>query len=77
MWTGQLNTSIEGRAVYDGLGQRVQSVESGTTKTLVYDISGQIVAEYSGQVTGTGGTHYLIKNGFDFGLLFSRKQNDR
>jgi RHS repeat-associated protein len=60
VWTGQLHTSIEGRAVYDGLGQRVQSVENGTTKTLVYDIHGQVVAEYGGEDIGTGGTHYMM-----------------
>ena len=50
----------ESTAVYDGLGQRVQTTTNGTTKTLVYDQFGQLVAEYGGQVIGTGGVRYVM-----------------
>src|SRR6266498_1332382 len=33
-------------SVYDGAGQRVQTTANNSTRTMVYDIFGQIVAEY-------------------------------
>ena len=32
--------------MYDGLGQRVQTTANGETRHLVYDIAGQLIAEY-------------------------------
>jgi uncharacterized protein RhaS with RHS repeats len=48
-------------AVYDGLGQRVQISTGAGTKTLIYDIKGQVVAEYGGALTPqTGEVRYLM-----------------
>ncbi len=47
-------------AVYDGLGQRVQTTSNGVTQNLVYDASGQIVADYGAQLIGTGGVQYVM-----------------
>jgi len=41
------NTSVEG-AVYDAGGLRVQTSASGVTRTMVYDVMGQDVADYNG-----------------------------
>lgn len=60
VWSAELNSSLESRSVYDGLGQRVQIAENGTVRNMVYDISGKLIAEYGGQVVGTGGTHYVV-----------------
>lgn len=52
----------QGEAVYDGLGQRVQVTESGVTRKQVYDIFGQLVAEYGGGLEegDPGGVKYLM-----------------
>jgi RHS repeat-associated protein len=49
-------------AVYDGLGQRVQTKSEGVIKNYVYDITGKLVAEYGGQPTtgDAGGVKYLM-----------------
>lgn len=61
VWVASTTTAGESTAVYDGLGQRVQTNVTGSVKTLVYDIQGQLVAEYGGgQATGTGGTRYVM-----------------
>jgi len=50
----------ETTAIYDGLGQRIQSTSSEGTTNLVYDAFGQLVAEYGATVTlGAGGVKYL------------------
>jgi RHS repeat-associated protein len=44
-----LADQVIGESVYDGLGQRVATKVGDVWKTFVYDISGQIVAEYGGE----------------------------
>jgi RHS repeat-associated protein len=47
-------------AVYDALGQRVQTTSGGETRDYVYDAFGRVVAEYSTQApTGAGGVNYI------------------
>jgi RHS repeat-associated protein len=54
------NGSVVGSYVYDGAGKRVKKVDSATT-IFVYNILGQIVAEYSDVTpSGASGTSYLI-----------------
>ena len=53
----------ETTSVYDGLGQRVQSTNSGVATNLVYDAFGQLVAEYGATATqGSGGVTYLASD---------------
>ncbi len=42
------NHSNQQTSVYDSAGQRVQTTANGVTRTMVYDIFGQQVADYSG-----------------------------
>jgi RHS repeat-associated protein len=44
--TTNLDGGAETKSVYDGLGQRVRQTAGGETHHFVYDIAGQIVAEY-------------------------------
>jgi RHS repeat-associated protein len=61
VWSGYSDNTGSLSAVYDGLGQRVQSSAGTVTKTLVYDIFGQKVAEYGGQTTQqTSGVRYQM-----------------
>lgn len=47
-------------AVYDALGQRVQTTSGGETRDYVYDAFGRPVAEYSTQApAGAGGVSYI------------------
>jgi hypothetical protein len=43
----QDNTTIQ-TSVYDCAGQRVQTTASGVTRTMIYDVFGQNVADYLG-----------------------------
>lgn len=53
----------ETTSLYDGLGQRVQSTNSGVVTNLVYDAFGQLIAEYnSTPVGGAGGVTYLASD---------------
>jgi RHS repeat-associated protein len=48
-------------SVYDGLGQRVQTVLNNVTTTIVYDIAGRKVAEYTDQAQAGGdGLRYVL-----------------
>lgn len=46
-------------AVYDGLGQRVQTTNGGVTCNYVFDVEGRVIAEYSSQAAGAGGVRYV------------------
>jgi RHS repeat-associated protein len=60
-WSANTDNTGEATAVYDALGQRVQTTFNGNTKTLVYDVFGRMVAEYDSQAqSGTGGVKYLM-----------------
>jgi RHS repeat-associated protein len=50
------------RAVYDGLGQRVQTISNNVTRNLVSDIFGRLVAEYGGEAVQNdgGGVKYMM-----------------
>src|SRR5207253_1817541 len=61
-WSAYLDNSGVSTAVYDGAGQRVQSTSYGTTAISVYDIFGQLVAEYGNAQQGVGGTHYILSD---------------
>lgn len=62
--SAQLDGTGVATAIYDGLGQRVQTVENGVTRKIVFDAFGQMVAEYGGEVTQNdpGGTKYLMSD---------------
>jgi RHS repeat-associated protein len=45
-----LNDTDLSTAMHDGAGQRVQTTSGGVTRNLVYDIFGQVVAEYEGGI---------------------------
>lgn len=57
----QDNTNVQ-TAVYDCAGRRVQTISNGITRTMVYDIGGQIVAEYVGNST-TPGLENIYRSG--------------
>jgi RHS repeat-associated protein len=54
IWSANLDGTNPATSVYDGLGQRIQTVQAGVTKSYFYDINGSVVAEYE----ATGGTSY-------------------
>jgi RHS repeat-associated protein len=63
VWSGYSDNTGSLSTVYDGLGQRVQSISATATKTFVYDIYGQAVAEYGGTTTqATSGVRYLMSD---------------
>ncbi len=53
--TGSTQTTY----VYDGEGRRVQKIESSATSTYVYDVSGELAAEYTTGALTVSGTQYL------------------
>jgi RHS repeat-associated protein len=61
VWTSFSDNTGTLSAVYDGMGQRVQSISATETRTLIFDIFGQVVAEYGGQTTQqTSGVRYMM-----------------
>lgn len=46
--TTATNSDFAQSAVYDCTGQRVQTTANGVTRTIIYDIFGQLVADYNG-----------------------------
>lgn len=62
-WSANVDNTGQATAVYDALGQRVQTTASGNTKIMVYDVFGKMIAEYDSQPqSGTGGTKYLLSD---------------
>lgn len=59
VWADTTAGGSETTAVYDGLGRRVQTVVGGQTRRMVYDIFGQLIAEYGAAPVGAGGLKYL------------------
>ncbi|HEY9402809.1 MAG TPA: BPSL0067 family protein [Pyrinomonadaceae bacterium] len=59
-WAANLDDSGATTAVYDGLGQRVQTMYAGQPRTMVYDISGKVVAEYGAAEADGGGLRYVF-----------------
>jgi RHS repeat-associated protein len=55
-----LNDTDASTAMYDGAGQRVQTIAGGVTRNLVYDINGQVVAEYE---TGSLKREHIYRGG--------------
>jgi RHS repeat-associated protein len=49
-------------AVYDALGQRVQTTTGGNTRVMVYDVAGRVVAEYGQADAGVGGLRYVFSD---------------
>lgn len=47
-------------AVYDGMGQRVQTMYAGQARVMVYDIIGCVVAEYGAAEQDGGGLRYIF-----------------
>ena len=60
IWSANLDGSNPATAVYDGLGQRVQTTHAGVTKTYFYDINGSVIAEYEA-ASGTGYGYGVLK----------------
>lgn len=62
--SAQLDGTGVATALYDGLGQRVQVTENGVTRKVVFDVFGQLVAEYGGETVpgDQGGTKYLMSD---------------
>jgi RHS repeat-associated protein len=56
------NTVYQSDSVYDALGQRVAAKVNGIWQHFVYDISGQMVAEYGTESEGKGAVNYIHKD---------------
>ena len=56
-WSANGDGSNVSTSVYDGLGQRVQTTVGAITRTFVYDIFGQVIAEYEGNTLKRGSAY--------------------
>lgn len=61
-WAQWLDGTNQATAVYDAVGQRVQTTFNGQTRTMVYDITGKIVAEYGASDGDDGGLSYVFQD---------------
>jgi RHS repeat-associated protein len=59
-WTAQTDGTDVATAVYDGLGQRVETTASGASRQVVYDAYGQMISEYAG---GAWERDYVYRGG--------------
>jgi RHS repeat-associated protein len=58
-WAKKITDNSEANYVYDGLGQRVAVQMSDVWRYMVYDINGQMIAEYGGLASGESGVQYI------------------
>jgi RHS repeat-associated protein len=59
-WAARLDGTGATSAMFDGGGQRVQTILNGSTRNFVYNISGQVVAEYR---SGVLDREYIYQGG--------------
>jgi RHS repeat-associated protein len=61
IWSATPSNTQQADAVYDGMGQRIATKVGGVWRYMVYDVFGQMIAEYGGADSAdAGGVHYQI-----------------
>jgi RHS repeat-associated protein len=70
------DANVVGRYYYDGSGQRVKKVTNTETTIFVYDGSGDLVAEYSTQVSSEPTTSYLTTDRLGSPRVITDKQGN-